>query len=250
MVRRSRRKDAMRHRRQLFFSAMLAAALPAAASIPVCLLSVGTEDATFDIARPASLRPEALQSAPAYSGDDVAALSGPAQFHALVENRRVSAENARAAAIAVQADRDGRDRRETAALHALSATDVGRAALHARERFGAAVTNGLPFVLVHADSEGFVDAPANAVFVRLLFGEPSFSPKPPVLPNTSDTPVKVSLPVTVKAENPAGETLFFETFEQTAVARDPDALVGPGIGGFVDRLAAEAVKTAVSKLPR
>ena len=56
--------------------------------------------------------------------------------------------------------------------------------------------------------------------------------------------------MTVKAENPAGETLFFETFEQTAVARDPDALVGPGIGGFVDRLAAEAVKTAVSKLPR
>ena len=234
----------------LFSATLFATAFSAVASTPVCLLSVGTEEATFDIARPESMRPKALVSESPHAESEIGKLSGPAQFFAVAENRAIAVKNEREALVAVQADRDARDRRERAALHTLSATALGRSALNARERFSVAVTNGLPFVPIHADSEGFVSAPDDAVFVRLLFGEPSFSPKPPVLPNTSDTPVKGTLPVTLKAESPRGELLLLESFEQTAVARNPDALVGAGVDKFVDYLAGEAVRTAVSKLPR
>ena len=62
-------------------------------------------------------------------------------------------------------------------------------------------------------------------------------------------PVKVILPVLFKVENADGNAVMSEMFEQTAVARNPDNLIGPSRQAFIEALVAKAVETALAKLP-
>lgn len=221
----------------------------AAEPVPVALSSVATSSATLDLARPETLRPTFIAKPLPYTEEMILKLGDSASRHAMVANERVAAENERNAAIAAQADRDEWNRRENFARHEFQKSYLGKAVLKVPEFFPLAITNGLPFATLRADSDGFVPVFPNALFIRFLFEEPRFNPEPPVLPNTSDRPIKVTLPVMLKVEDAAGETIAFEKYEQMAVAYNPDKLIGPAQGAFMEALVAKAVETAVSKLP-
>lgn len=231
-------------------SAVGIAAVPAFAdSAPVALLSVATGVATLDVARPESQRPVVVQKPLPYAESFIRGLRGPAQKHALEENERVAAENERAAEIAVVASRETRDRREAVARRALGGSDLGRAVLRVPEFFSAAATNGLGLVLLRVDGDGFVvGAPEDARLVRMFFDEPRFNPPPPPLPAISNDPIRASMSVTLKVESPSGETVLLETFEQTATARNPDALVGSARKTFLETLVKAAVSSAAARI--
>lgn len=252
-MRAMRRKDADMSRLVFGLSpaVCLAVALSvrAAGSVPVALLSVATGKATLDLARPESMRPVFYPKPLPYTDEMILKLGDLSARHAMLANERVAAENERNAAIVLQADRDEWSRRENLARHELRNSNLGKAVLKVPELFSTAITNGLPFVMLSADSDRFVPAIANALFVRLLFEEPRFNPPPPVLPNTSDRPINVTLPVMLKVEDAAGNAIAFEKYEQTAVASNPDHLIGPAQRTFMEALVSNAVETAVSKLP-
>lgn len=223
-------------------------ALHAAESVPVALLSVATSSATLDLARPETMRPTFVAKPLPYSEEKILKLGDSAAKHALVANERVAAENGRAAAMALQADRDTLRRRENFARCELRKSALGNAVLKAPIAFSSAITNGLPFVVLHADADGFMPVSPNILFVRLLFEEPRFNPPPPVLPNTSDMPIKAAMSVTLKVEAADGKTVSLVKFEQAAVARNPDKLVGPAQRTFMETLVSNAVETAIAKL--
>lgn len=224
-------------------------AASAAEPAPVALLSVATGSATLDLARPETMRPVFYAKPLPYTEEMIGKLGDIAARHALLANERVAAENERNAAITLQADRDEWNRREDVARNELTKSNLGKAVLRVPEAFSFAMTNGLPFVILHADADGFMPVPPNVLFVRLLFEEPRFNPPPPFLPNTSDVPIKATLPVMLKVEDAAGNAVAVEKFEQTLVARNPDKLVGPAQRTFIEALVSKAVETAVSKLP-
>lgn len=242
--------DAMKPVFALLAAAALAAGPARAdAPVPVALLSVATEAGTLDVARPDTQRPAVALKPLPYAQEFVLGLKGPAQKHALEENERVAAENERAVEIALAEDRETRNRREKDARHALGQSELGKAVLRAPSMFAGAVTNGLGLAVLHADAEGFVAAaPEDARFVRLLFGEPAFRPKPEVVPGISNEPIRVALPVTLKIESTAGETLSLETFEQTATAPNSDSLIGPARAKFFESLVKSAVESAVARI--
>lgn len=233
----------------LVASCAVAFAAPAAEPIPVALLSVATGSATLDLARPETMRPTFVAKPLPYSEEMILKLGDSAVRHALVANERVAAENERNAAIAIQADRDTWRRREDFARHELTKNDFGKAVLGVPEAFSSAMTNGLPFVILQADADGFVPVSPNVLFVRFLFEEPRFNPPPPALPNTSGMPIRAAMPVTLKVEAADGKTVSLGKFEQTAVARNPDILIGPSKRTFMEALVAKAVEAAVAKLP-
>ena len=219
-------------------------------SVPVALLSVATSSATMDLARPETMRPVFAAKPLPFTEEMILKLGDAAAAQALAANERVAAENERNAAIAYQTDRDQWNRRENLAYHEFLNSNLGKAVLKVPAAFSSAITNGLPFVILYADADGFMPVPPNVLFVRLLFEEPRFNPPPPFLPNTSDVPIKATLPVMLKVEDAAGNAVAVEKFEQTLIARNPDKLIGPAQQAFVDSLVAKAVETAVGKLPR
>lgn len=226
-------------------AASIGAGVAFAAPVQTALLSVGTEEATLDLARPESQRPVAAVLPLPYSEDFILKLQDFAQSRALATNERVAAENARALEIAVQTDRDERERRHVVAEYTLSQSDLGMAVLKAPIWFDAALTNGLGLVALTPDADGYVAAADDARLVRILFGEVRFQPQPSPVPNTSNEPVKATLPVTVKIESPAGERLLLESFEETM--RFPnDALLGPARAKSLEALVKSAVAKAVS----
>lgn len=218
-----------------------------AAPVQTALLSVGTEEATLYLARPESQRPVAAVLPLPYSEDFILKLEGLAQSRALATNERVATENARALEIAAQTDRDERERRHTLAEYTLSQSDLGKAVLKAPIWFDVALTNGLDLVALSPDADGYVSAADDARLVRILFGDVRFQPQPSPVPNTSNEPVKATLPVTVKIENPAGERLSLESFEETM--RFPnDALLGPARAKSLETLVKAAVAKAATKI--
>ena len=219
-----------------------------AAPVQTALLSVGTEDTTLDLARPESQRPAAPILPLPYSEDTIVLLKGLAQDRVLAANERIAIENARAVEIAIQTDRDERERRHVRAVHDLSQSDLGKAVLKAPEWFEVALTNGLDFIFLSPDAYGYVAVADDARLVRLLFGELRFNPIPSPIPNTSNERIKVTLPVIVKVENPAGERLHLESFEETKQFSN-DALIGPARAQSLEALVHASVVTAVTKIP-
>lgn len=222
----------------------------AASAADIALLSVATDECTLELARSGRMRPVPVVQALPYGEEFILSLEGPAQKHALLENERVAAENGRRAALAVQQDRDTQERRETEARHVLGQSDLGKAVLGAPAFFADAVATNRGFSVSHADTDGFITAADDARLVRLLFGVPRFNPLPAPLPNTSNEPIRVTLPVTVKVESPDGDSLLLETVEQTLTAPDSDALIGPARAAFFERLVRSGVESAIRLIPQ
>ena len=222
----------------------------AASAAGIALLSVATGECTLELARSGKMRPVPVVQPLPYGEEFLLSLEGPAQKHALKENERVAAGNGRRAALAVQQDRDTRERRETEARHVLGQSDLGKAVLESPAIFADALATNRAFSVLRADADGFVAAADDARLVRLLFGVPRFNPLPAPLPNTSNEPNRVTLPVTVKVESPEGETILLETFEQTLTAPDSDALLGPARAAFFKRLVCAGVESAIQRIPQ
>lgn len=233
--------------KSVFLLAVPALSALAASAADIALLSVATDEAALELARSETMRPVSEAQPLPYGEDFILSLEGPAQKHALEENERVTAENGYRAALAVQRGRDARERRETEARHVWEQSDIGQAVLKVPAFFAEAAAANRGCSVLHADADGFVAAGPDARLVRLLFGVPRFNPQPEPLPNTSDEPIRVTLPVTFKAESPAGDTILLETFEQSATAANSDALLGPARGRFLARLVRAAVEETVRR---
>lgn len=219
----------------------------AASAADIALLSVATDEAALELARSEAMRPIPEPQPLPYGEDFIVSLKDSAQEHALAANERIAAENGYRAALAVQRDRDVRERRETEARRVLGQSGIGQAVLEAPAFFAEAAATNRGCSVLHADADGFVAAGPDARLVRLLFGVPRFNPQPAPLPNISNEPVRVTLPVTFKVESPAGETILLEPFEQSATAANSDALLGPARGQFLARLVRAAVEETVRR---
>ncbi len=157
------------------------------------------------------------------------------------------AENELSIATAIQSDRHNVETRERLARSELAKSDLGMIVLKIPEFFPISITNGFPFALLHSDEEGFVKAPVNALFMRLFFGDLRFNPQPAPLPNISNEPITLTLPVSIKLESPTGESLFFETFDQKMVVANSDALLGKKKSKPLTEIVRAAVGTSVKK---
>ncbi len=231
-----------------FLCAMLCTGAALAAPVQTALLSVGTEEATLNLARSEAERPVAEVKPLPYTEEFILKLEGPAQARALAANERVAAENEKAEKDAELAYRDMLKRRHEWAMCALSRDDFGKAVLKAPAWFAVAASNGLDLVVLSPDADGFVAAAEDARLVRILFGAVRFQPQPSPLPNTSNEPVKATLSVMLKIENPAGERLLLEAFEESM--RFPnDALLGQARAQSLEALVRAAVDKAVAKVP-
>lgn len=232
-----------------FLCAMLCTgAAFAAAPVQTALLSVGTEEATLYLAYTEAERPVAETKPLPYTEEFILKLEGLAQAHALATNERIALENARAEETVALVSREERTRRHVIAEFTLSQSDLGKAVLKAPIWFDVAVTNGLGLVVLSPDADGFLAPADDARLVRILFGEVRFQPQPSPLPNTSSELVKATLSVVVKVENPAGERLALESFEESM--RFPnDALLGPARAQSLEALVKAAVAKAVTKVP-
>lgn len=213
----------------------------AAPSRPCTLLSVATGDATLEFASPASQMP-VLSPLP-YTQDFILKLTGDAQLHALRANEQAQGANAEL----LLADQTDRKERRLKAEEKLSATPLGRAVKKMSVIFAESFPKNGSFVNVLPNTEGYVASADGAVFVRLLFSEPKITPPVAPVPNVSNEPVKVSLPIMLKVESVTGETLFLKNFEQTKKIPNPDGVIGKNYDGVIESLVKESM-TEVMKI--
>ncbi len=229
------------------FAGLVAGAALTAHAVGFALLSVSTDEATLDFARSAVLRPAAKTRPLPYSEAFILQLSGAAQRHALEENEQVADENAYAEELVARQDAETQAAREGRARQVLGQSDLGKAVLKTADYFAEAAAGMSDVSLLNADADGFIVAPADARYVRLFFGVPQFDPLPAPLPNISNEPIHVTLPVMLKVESPSGEKLLLETFEQTATAANSNALLGPARIEFFERLLHSAVESSLRR---
>ena len=229
-------------------AAAIGAGAALAAPVQTALLSVGTESVTLDLARPEAQRPVVEVLPLPYSEDFIVKLGDLAQMRALAANERIAAQNARAAEIAVQADRDERNLRHDRAVYTLSQSDFGKAVLKVPAWFDFAATNGLDLVVLSPDADGYIAAAEDARLVRILFGDVQFNPTPSPVPNTSNESVKATLSVMLKIESPTGERLSLESFEETMLFPN-DALLGPARAKSMETLVKSAVAKVATRIP-
>ena len=221
----------------------------------VVLLSVATEKATVELAHtPLAVSPVVLEKEP-YSEDFILTLSGEAQAQAIKENSRVRKDNARVlqeydamVRKLVVADNVDRAAKRKLAEEQLGGDPLGKCILHVSDLFGKSFPKTSPFVFCRPDADGIVPASDETLYVRILFSPHSVAPPVAPVPGVSNEPVSLKLPVMLKVESLAGDTLLFETFEQTAKFPNPDRVIGKNLEKALDGLVAEAVKKVFSVL--
>ena len=216
--------------------------------VPVALLSVSTAEATLDVAAPETRRPVATPVPDPYPEDVLQHLSGSALPDARAANERVAEANRKAAAIVAQADRDRRESRENAALHAFSLSELGKAVAKAPGFFREEAGKSRTISLLRAGEDGYFEAPETVRLVRLHFGSPRKSASAVEVPGTSNAPVSLSMTVTMKVESADGETLRSETFDRVRSYANSDSLLGPAYAEAVENLVRSAVEEAVARL--
>ncbi len=217
-----------------------------ASSTPVALLSVATEAATLDVATPESRRPVFTPAPEPYLAADLEKLSDIPLARAMAANERVKKANAKSQAVFDQETKDRQEKRENAALHELSLTDLGKAVIKAPGFFRDAVSSVEELSVLPVGEDGYFNAPEDACLVRLYFNEPRKSANAAEVPGTSNVPVTLTMTVTVKIESTQGETVQTKTFDQTESYSNSDKLLGPAYAEAVERLVRAAVIETVS----
>ncbi len=215
--------------------------------VPLALLSVATEEATLELATPESLRPIATPTPVPYPDSVLEKLSDDALLTATAANAQVAQANTTAASMLAQADRDKREKRENAALHAFSQSELGRAVAKAPGVFREEVARTQTVSLLRVGEDGYVAAPESARLVRLHFGIPRKSASASAVPGTSNAPVSLALTMTMKIESSDGRTLATETFDQSASFTNSDELLGASYVVAVEKLVKAATKAAAEK---
>ncbi len=215
--------------------------------VPVALLSVATEAATLTVATPESRRPVFTPKPLPFSDDILAKLTDYALVDAVKANAKAAEKNEKDAAIFAQRDRDLREKRENAARHEFSLSDLGKAVAKSPGFFSEAVAGTKGLSLLSSDVDGYVKAPESARLVRILFGEPR---KNPVVetPGTSNVPVILTMKVLIKIETSDGKKLKSESFEQTEKFANPDKLLGPAYSMALEQLVKDATAAVVARL--
>ena len=225
----------------------------------VALLSVSTDSVWLEVGRAESRRPPivllALEKEP-YSAEDVRKVSDTAQAEMIRQNGIVRERNRQIEAVnedriekAVLADGVDTRARQEAARGKLAQTPLGRAVATVPQLFGPACSsNGTLLVLAPIRDDVYLSVTDDDLLVSLLFQEPKKNPRPSPAPNTSNEPVRLAMPVVVKAESQSGRLFFTQTFEQALVVQNQDRLLGKDYDQVLEQMVRDAMREVARRL--
>lgn len=238
---------------------LLASGVCAEASRRVALLSVSTDMVWLEVARPESRRPPIvitpLEQEP-YSSDDISKMSDAAQAEMIRQNgvvrernRRLEEANAELVQRSLAADAADTRARQRAARSRLMQTPLGRAVAAVPQLFGPICSsNGTFVVLTPGQDDIYLSVTDDDLLVSILFQEPKKNPKLSPVPNTSNDPVRILMPVILKAESLDGRVFFTDTFEQKLVVCNQDRILGKDYDRILEQMVRDAMREVAKRL--